>query len=73
MFKNILTIVAMILVITVVGSVLLDQFPTLQPIWNEFKEVVGSFYESSKVKYGVLTTVIFIVGIGILFASSTIK
>lgn len=32
MFKNLLTIVAFILVITVVGSTLIDQFPTLEPI-----------------------------------------
>lgn len=73
MFKNLLTIVAFILVITVVGSTLIDQFPTLEPIWNEFKTVVGDFYESSKVKYGVLTTVILIIGVGILFGSSNIK
>ncbi|MFF5996508.1 hypothetical protein AAGS61_17490 [Lysinibacillus sp. KU-BSD001] len=73
MFKNLLVVVAMILVITVVGSTLIDQFPTLAPIWEEFKTVVGDFYESSKVKYGVLTTVIFIAGIAILFGSSSIR
>ena len=70
MLRFLITIIAGIFIIAIVGSVLLEQFPDLQPLWEEFKEIVVGLYESSKVKYGTIATVAIIICIVILFGTN---
>lgn len=70
MFRFLLSTIATIFVLVVVGSILLDTFPQLLPLWEEFKHMVVSLYNVSKVKYGAAATVVIIVAIGILLGSS---
>jgi len=69
-FKTIIGIILMIFLIAVVGSLLLEQFPTLVPLWEELKMHIGTLYESSLVKYGTITTLLLIVAIFIMVGSS---
>lgn len=70
MFRFLISIIAGIFLLALVGSVVLNTFPELQPLWEEFKEIVVGLYESSKVKYGTIATVAIIVCILILFGTS---
>ncbi|WP_047981722.1 hypothetical protein, partial [Ornithinibacillus contaminans] len=63
MFKNILYVILMIFIILIVGSIILETFPQLNPLWEEFKGIIVNLYESSKVKYGALATVAIIVAV----------
>ncbi|MEC1158704.1 hypothetical protein [Cytobacillus horneckiae] len=73
MFRILLKVIFMIFIIAVVGSILLEQFPQLQPLWSEFKDIISNLYESSKVKYGTIATVVIIIGICILVGTSNPK
>lgn len=72
--KKILSIfiigIAGIFLIAVVGSVILDQFPSLQSMWEEAKTVTGELYQSSLAKYGTLFTVAIIIAGFILIGTS---
>lgn len=70
MFRAILTVVFMVFLIAVVGNVVLDQFPDLVPLWEEFKMHVVNIYNMSLVKYGALPTLFIIVAIVIMFGTS---
>ena len=70
MFKLVIGAIMMIFLIVVIGSLLLEQFPTLVPLWEELKMHVMSLYESSLVKYGTVTTLVLIVAIFIMVGSS---
>lgn len=70
MFKLVIGTILMIFLIVVIGSLLLEQFPTLVPLWEELKMHVVSLYESSLVKYGTITTLVLIVAIFIMVGSS---
>ncbi len=70
MFKLIIYAVFMIFIIAVVGSILLEQFPQLIPLWNEFKSIVTEVYQSSKVKYGSIATIAIVAGVVILVGTS---
>lgn len=70
LFKAILGTIFGIFIVAIVGSIILETFPSLQPLWEEFKTIVVGLYESSKVKYGTLATVAIIVGLIILFGTS---
>jgi len=70
MFKLVIGTILMIFLIVVIGSLLLEQFPTLVPLWEELKMHVVSLYESSLVKYGTITTLVLIVAIFIVVGSS---
>lgn len=70
MFRIILGTIFMIFLIAVIGSVVLEQFPSLVPLWEEFKMIVTSLYDSSVVKYGTGVTLLIIISIVILFGSS---
>ena len=70
MFKLVIGTILMIFLIVVIGSLLLEQFPTLVPLWEELKMHVVSLYESSLVKYGTITTLVLIVAIIIVVGSS---
>lgn len=70
MFRTILYAVFMIFIIAIVGSIILETFPQLVPMWEELKSIVSNLYESSKVKYGTLATVGIIIGIVLLVGTS---
>lgn len=70
MFRLVLSIILGIFLVVIVGSIVLDTFPQLQPLWDEFKEIVLNLYESAKVEYGVLATVAIIVAVVIVFSTS---
>lgn len=70
MFRIILGSLFMILIIAVVGTIILEQFPSLVPLWEEFKMHIVSLYDMSVVKYGTGITLLLIIGIVILVGSS---
>ncbi|WP_252502720.1 hypothetical protein [Sporosarcina sp. Marseille-Q4943] len=70
MFKLIIGTILMIFLIVVIGSLLLEQFPSLIPLWEELKMHVINLYESSLIKYGTVTTLVLIVAIFIVVGSS---
>lgn len=70
MFRLILGTILGIFLIVIVGSIVLETFPQLQPLWLEFKGIVVGLYESAKVKYGTMATVAIIVALILLFGTS---
>ena len=70
MFRILIGTILMVFLIVVIGSLLLEQFPSLIPLWEELKMHVVNLYESSLVKYGTITTLILIVAIFIMVGSS---
>ncbi|MFD2658495.1 hypothetical protein [Gracilibacillus thailandensis] len=70
MFRMIIGTILGIFLIAIIGNIVLETFPQLQPLWEEFKDIVVGLYESSKVKYGSLATVAIIFAIIILFGTS---
>jgi hypothetical protein len=72
-FKTLIYVVLMIFLIVILGSVLLEQFPQLVPLWNEFKAIIGELYESSKVKYGTIATIAIIVAVIMMVGTSHIR
>lgn len=70
MFRKIISILLGIFLVVIVGSVILDTFPQLQPLWEEFKQIVVMAYDSSTVKYGTLTTAALIVALLVVFGTS---
>jgi hypothetical protein len=62
----------MIFLTVIIGSVLLEQFPELLPLWNEFKAIAVELYNSSKIKYGSIATVAIIAAVAILIGTSRI-
>lgn len=67
---SVLGIVCVIFVICIIGSIVLEEFPTLQPMWEEFKQVVSTIYNQASVKYGTAATILLIFGIGIALSTS---
>lgn len=63
----------MIFLIVILGSVLLEQFPQLVPLWNEFKAIIAELYKSSKVKYGTIATIAIIVAVVMMIGTSHIR
>ena len=59
-----------VFLIALIGSVLLDQFPSLQPMWEEAKTVTGEIYQSSLAKYGTGFTLAIIIAGAILVGTS---
>lgn len=72
MFRTIIYVLLMIFLTVIIGSVILEQFPELLPLWNEFKEITVELYNSSKIKYGSIATVAIIVAVAILIGTSRI-
>ncbi|MCB5935655.1 hypothetical protein LI012_12800 [Caldibacillus thermoamylovorans] len=70
MFRALFGVIFGIFFIVITGSIILEAFPQLQPLWEEFKNIVVSLYESSTVKYGTVVTVLIIIGLVILFGTS---
>jgi len=57
----------------VLGSILLENFPAAQPVWEEVKGHLINIYNSMVIKYGPLTTVFIIIGIFVLFGTASGK
>lgn len=70
MFRLIFGVLFMILLIAVIGTVILDQFPSLVPLWEELKMHLATLYDMSVVRYGAGITFLLIIGIAILLGSS---
>lgn len=70
MLRLLLGIILFILLIMVVGSVILEEFPQLQPLFDELKMHAVNLYNISLVKYGSVTTVLLIVAIIVLIGTS---
>jgi len=72
MFKVLFTMMVMIFFILLIGSLVLEEFPAVQPVWEEMKTIGGDLYESSMVKYGSVGTLILILGLAFLIGSSRV-
>lgn len=70
MFRKIISVLLGIFLVVIVGSVILDTFPQLQPLWEEFKQIVVMAYESAIVKYGTLATAAIIVALVVMIGTS---
>lgn len=70
LLRLLLGVVLFILLIMVVGSVILEEFPQLQPLFEELKMHVVNLYNISLVKYGSVTTILLIVAIVVLIGTS---
>lgn len=73
LFKTVIYIILMTFLIVLIGSILLEQFPQLQPLWEEFTVIVKEVYQSSKMKYGTIATVAIIVGVFIMIGTSRVR
>lgn len=72
MVKVIFTIIIMVFFLLVAGSMVLDEFPAVQPVWGEIKQIGGDLYNSSMAQYGAVGTIILIAGLAILIGSSRV-
>ncbi|MGG0656466.1 hypothetical protein [Rummeliibacillus pycnus] len=70
MVKGLLYFIAGIFVIVVAGSVVLENVPSLQPMWKEFQEIASNVYSDAKAKYGITGAVLLIVGVVIMIGTS---
>lgn len=70
MLKFLLMIALMIFLIAMLGSVILEQFPSLVPLWEEFKMHTTNLYDLSIMEYGTGITFLIIISIVILVGSS---
>lgn len=70
MLKGLLYFIAVIFVIVVAGSIVLENVPSLQPLWKEFQEIASNIYGDAKAKYGITGAVLLIVGIVIMIGTS---
>lgn len=59
-----------ILLIMIIGSLILEQFPSLQPLFDELKMHAVNLYNASIIKYGSITTILIIIAIFIVVGSS---
>lgn len=59
-----------ILLFLVVGTVILEEFPSVQPLFEEFKMHVVNIYNMSIIKYGAIPTILIIIAIFILVGGS---
>jgi len=59
-----------IFLVLVVGRFVLDEFPTLQPVWATLREHVVALYNVVLVKYGGVTTFLLIIAIFFVLGTS---
>ncbi len=69
MFRVLIGAVLMIFLFLFVGSIVLEQFPSVQPLWEELKVHVVTLYNMSLVKYGMVSTLLLIIALVILTGS----
>ncbi|QKY69432.1 hypothetical protein [Lentibacillus sp. CBA3610] len=70
MIRFFLALILGIFLFLIVGSLVLEEFPATQPLWEEFKEQVVQLYNMSLVRYGAVTTFIIIIAIFVVFGSN---
>ncbi len=70
MIRFFIGLILAIFLFLVIGSLILEQFPSVVPIWEEAKGHIVSLYNMSLVKYGAITTFLLIIAIFIVFGSS---
>lgn len=73
MFRIILGILLFIVLIMLVGTTILDEFPQLQPLFDELVMHTVTLYNLSIVKYGTVTTILFIIALIVLIGTSSSK
>jgi len=61
----------MVFVILVVGSIILDQFPSLLPVWEAMQAHGKNLYDIALEEFGPTRTVLLIIGIIVLIGTST--
>ena len=69
-FVFFISALAGLFLVAIVGNVMLDMFPSLQPMWEEAKLVVSDLYHTSVGKYGIGATVVIIICIFIIIGTS---
>lgn len=70
MLRYALGTIFLILLVMVIGTIVLEEFPAIQPLFEELKMHVINLYNMSLVRYGSVTTIIIIVAIFVLVGSS---
>lgn len=70
MIKAVIGMLLGILLIMIIGSLILEQFPSLQPLFDELKMHTVNLYNASIIKYGSITTILIIIAIFIVVGSS---
>lgn len=70
MLKMLLGALLMMFLIFAIGSVMLEEFPGAQPLWDESKIQASSLYEASLGKFGATGTVLLIIAICFLAGTS---
>lgn len=70
MLKMLLGTLLMVFLIFAIGSVVLEEFPGAQPLWDESKVHAVSLYQSSLGRFGMTGTLLLIVAICFLAGTS---
>lgn len=70
MLKMLLGTLLMVFLIFAIGSVVLEEFPGAQPLWEEGKVHAASLYETSLGKFGMTGTLLLIIAICFLAGTS---
>ncbi|OZU89030.1 hypothetical protein CIL03_08410 [Virgibacillus indicus] len=70
MIRFLLGFILGIFLFLIVGSIVLEQFPSIQPLWEEFKGHIVGLYDMSLVKYGAITTFLIIIALFVVFGTS---
>lgn len=70
MLRGIIVILVMLFFFGFLGTMLLEEFPFFQPVFEEIKELGSTLYNTSLVKYGALPTIVLIIGLVIAIGSS---
>lgn len=71
MLRSVFLGVLMVFVVLIAGSVVLEQFPSLVPVWEQAKEHGGDLYNLSLNKFGPTGTGLLIIILTILIGTST--
>jgi len=65
--KTILYFILTIFVVLIIGSIVIEQFPFLQPIVDKGSNFISVAWDTAEVKYGTLVAGILVIGILLLF------
>lgn len=71
MLRMLLGVILTLVLVVVLGNILLEEFPQLQPLWDEFSMHVVNLYNMAIVNYGTVTTIVIIVAIILLIGTSS--
>ncbi|MBG9728007.1 hypothetical protein ABD87_00180 [Lysinibacillus sphaericus] len=70
---GIITFFGVLVVIAFMGDILLREFPTLEPLWQEGKQWTTTTYRSVQAQYGTEMVILFFFGIVGLIAATAKK